>query len=521
MTASRLISLTLLPLLLPTAALAQTPLTASAPAPLNTSAATDSGNETALRLVSGSDGVLIAVWRSNDDLGGTIGTDRDILMARSADHGATWSTPTPLNTDAATDLQHDYRPRIATDGHGVWITVWDASGTIGEWPGAIEEDADVMVARSLDDGVTWSDRVYLNEDAETDYMDVDFDGMEADWSPQLVTDGDGLWIATWSYSYYDGSIITRGAAHITTSHDNGATWAETARGNEPDNTPTPIRSADGTWRMLWIGYDWDLEYHRAISYADQRVYSTYSADGDAWQNESLYSIAGSGSLSGSPLYGYIGSCSGATDGQGTWLAFWQQKPSPEVGETGTNWDIWGTMTTDDGETWTEPAPWLSNAASDTGDDEAPQIIHTGDDTWLLVWESTDSLGGTIGDDTDILFARLTPTDCNNNGIPDTDDLAAETSEDCNENGIPDECDIDSGTSDDCNENGIPDECDIETGVSEDCNENDIPDECDYEKGILTDEDENGVADQCDPCATIALIALATLLYGTITTRRTK
>ena len=31
-------------------------------------------------------------------------------------------------------------------------------------------------------------------------------------------------------------------------------------------------------------------------------------------------------------------------------------------------------------------------------------------------------------------------DCNQNGIPDDQDLAAGSSEDCNRNGIPDECD---------------------------------------------------------------------------------
>jgi hypothetical protein len=51
-------------------------------------------------------------------------------------------------------------------------------------------------------------------------------------------------------------------------------------------------------------------------------------------------------------------------------------------------------------------------------------------------------------------------DCNDNGIPDTDEIANGTAEDCNGNGVPDECDIASGASTDCNENGIPDDCEI-------------------------------------------------------------
>jgi serralysin len=76
-------------------------------------------------------------------------------------------------------------------------------------------------------------------------------------------------------------------------------------------------------------------------------------------------------------------------------------------------------------------------------------------------------------------------DCNNNGIPDPQDILDGTSEDCNDNLIPDECEVD------CNENDIPDECDITDGTSEDCSGNGIPDECE------PDCNNNGIADSCD------------------------
>jgi hypothetical protein len=49
------------------------------------------------------------------------------------------------------------------------------------------------------------------------------------------------------------------------------------------------------------------------------------------------------------------------------------------------------------------------------------------------------------------------SDCNNNGVPDDQDIANGTSADCNQNGIPDECDIANG-SEDTDGNGIPDVC---------------------------------------------------------------
>jgi hypothetical protein len=49
-------------------------------------------------------------------------------------------------------------------------------------------------------------------------------------------------------------------------------------------------------------------------------------------------------------------------------------------------------------------------------------------------------------------------DCNNNRVPDDQEIAGGTSADCNHNGAPDECDLALGFSQDLDRNGIPDEC---------------------------------------------------------------
>lgn len=49
-------------------------------------------------------------------------------------------------------------------------------------------------------------------------------------------------------------------------------------------------------------------------------------------------------------------------------------------------------------------------------------------------------------------------DCNENDIPDCEELQAGTASDCNTNGLLDECDISEGESSDNNANGVPDEC---------------------------------------------------------------
>jgi len=116
-------------------------------------------------------------------------------------------------------------------------------------------------------------------------------------------------------------------------------------------------------------------------------------------------------------------------------------------------------------------------------------------------------------------------DCNDNGIIDTEDIAAGTSQDCNTNSVPDECepdedcnlngatdicDLADGTSQDINANYVPDECDpdcntndfpddydVDVGTSADCNSNAIPDECDLTAGTSVDCNANATPDECE------------------------
>ncbi len=117
-------------------------------------------------------------------------------------------------------------------------------------------------------------------------------------------------------------------------------------------------------------------------------------------------------------------------------------------------------------------------------------INTGDPDFVPATGETD-----IDGDPRVVYGRVDigadeyyDNDCNDNGIPDDQDILNGTSQDCNANGIPDECESD------CNSNDVPDSCDIADGTSQDCNSNVIPDECE------SDCNQNGVADSCDIAA---------------------
>jgi hypothetical protein len=97
--------------------------------------------------------------------------------------------------------------------------------------------------------------------------------------------------------------------------------------------------------------------------------------------------------------------------------------------------------------------------------------------------------GHPGGEGDAVTASVTVTgDCNSNGVPDVQDIAAGTSDDCAGEGVPDECEPD------CNGNNVADSCDIAGGLAADCSGNGIPDECE------PDCDGTGVADTCEIAA---------------------
>jgi len=77
-------------------------------------------------------------------------------------------------------------------------------------------------------------------------------------------------------------------------------------------------------------------------------------------------------------------------------------------------------------------------------------------------------------------------DCNDNGLPDADEIAADPSLDCDGNGVLDECQSD------CDGDGVADACQILADPALDCDGNGVLDAC------QTDSDGDGVIDACEP-----------------------
>ena len=184
----------------------------TAPAPLNTNATSDSGDDINPRVNTDGNGNWVAVWHSKENLGGAIGTDSDFFVSRSTDNGATWTASVALNTNAASDVGTDYAPQVTTDSAGNWVAVWYSQEDLG----GIGTDYDIFVSRSTNNGATWTAPVALNTNAASD--------VGTDAAPQVTTDSSGNWVAVWaSAENLGGAISTDYDIFISRSTNNGAT----------------------------------------------------------------------------------------------------------------------------------------------------------------------------------------------------------------------------------------------------------------------------------------------------------
>ncbi len=347
----------------------------SAPLALDPGAGSDQAVDAEPDLATDRAGTWIAAWNSS---AGATGSDDDILFARSTDHGATWSAPAPLNSDAAGDALHDTAPRLAGDGQGNWVAVWYTRGG---------SDEDLRVARSLDDGVSWSAPAALNTNAASDSGD--------DESPRIASDGAGNWVAVWdSDDTLGGALGIDRDILVARSSDAGASWTDPAPLNGAASDFANDLAAEiasdgaGNWVAVWQSFD---SLGNTIG-LDADILVARSADqGATW---SAPAALNSAAVNDAAL---DRDAEVVSDGVGNWVAIWSSTESSDS-------DIFFARSTDAGATWSAQRALDPNAASDTGHDASPQLAMDGAGRSLAVWASSDPLDGTLESDYDLLAA---------------------------------------------------------------------------------------------------------------------
>lgn len=335
-------------------------------------------------------GTFITVWETTyDPYTRSSGERSRIMMARSTDAGKTWSFPVWLSSpDPRSGSNH--RPRIASNGGASWIAVWSSMDLPDGSQGA---DADIFYARSLDGGATWSRPSPLNTNGATDHGD--------DLSPVIASDGAGSWVAAWQ----SNDSLTGGIRAT-----NWILFARSSNGGQTFDPPHAIRSADdlsiyddgavdlsndarGNWVAVFQSWGrWGP--HVDLSTARS------SDNGRSWSSpKPLYSVERIQLVS---EYEPRVVC----DHAGLWRVVWWREDL--VGRSGSKTSrIVRSHSTDNGETWHGPELISPNALADSGNHYHPALAADRRGDWLAVWDARSALGGTVGDDLDIMTARIT------------------------------------------------------------------------------------------------------------------
>jgi len=334
-------------------------------------------------------GVWIATWYSHDNHGGTIGDDTDILFSRSTDKGVTWTPSLPLNSDAASDQTlYDYasdaEPDLACDGTGHWVAIWSKRLTMSG-------DSDLYIAHSTDNGATWSELALFDPNMATDTGN--------DWGPRVATDGAGHWVIVWSADRALGGTLGTDTDVLFSLSTDGFVWTPPAALNTDaatdtvdDNTPRIVTDGTGRWVVVW--------YRGIYNVVDYDIMMSYSDDAGATWSPPAYVNTNALTDTERDQRPTL-----ATDGQGEWVVVWYSRNSLGF-PIGTDDNVHFARSRDGAMSWSPPAI-LNSSAFDPQDinyDWNPEIVAAGHGRWITVWYSQFNLGGTIGNDWDLLFA---------------------------------------------------------------------------------------------------------------------
>jgi Bacterial Ig-like domain (group 2) len=270
-------------------------------------------------LATDGQGVWVSAWAHTWSWSTPVCTAYDVLFARSADDGATWSDPAYLNLRHQNDdpdhcvsnADYAHWAKVATDRQGTWLL-------FGRYNDLMHGgDNDIGIWRSTDNGLTFTGPEYLNTDAGSDASTED------DYAVNVVATGDGAWVAVWNRSELVSPGQFADALMIARSADGGATWSSPQRlfpsRSQYSDTGPDLKEHGGILALTWNGWV-------AGSGAEANIYVSRSFDhGQSWTTPVGVAQEDNTNYIGAPSLAMI---------DGAWLIAYAKTPDPSV-----FWDV--------------------------------------------------------------------------------------------------------------------------------------------------------------------------------------
>lgn len=278
--------------------------------------------------------------------------------------------------------------QFASNDGVLWIAIWSAIAT----PGAsLQGDADILFARSLDGGASWSAALPVLARFSADVGE--------DIEPTIVATGGDSFVVAWTTNETLGHTIESDYdITVTSTADGGANWSAptlvdpgAASDAGDDREPVLVMDGAGVIALFWSresgpGRDSDVAY-------------SISSDGGSTFSVPAYLDGAHTSDTGDDV---MPTALGL--GPGHFVVAWASN-GDQGGALGHDFDILLAMTHDGGATWSVPSAVDAAANSDAGDDLAPVLAGWTSQRLIAVWTSNDARSGILGVDFDLLWAQ--------------------------------------------------------------------------------------------------------------------
>jgi len=364
----------------------------------------DAANDRQPALATDGQGNWMSVWTSNAGIL-SAGTDDDILFARwSGVETPSVADVTTGLVNVATGVVDNLlsvngpeeNPSLATDGNGRWICVWQSKNLALNDQNS-PNDFDLHYA-IYDDGVgVWQGPFLIDNFVNTAHTD--------DETPTIMADGTGNWFLIWSAHEADlGGTGPDADIFFLKSIDNGATWGGNSFMAVVDNAgadTTPHAATDEAGNILVVWSSTDTQLGLDAVGGDSDIAFAVSRDNGA----TPFSV-GALSVYMSQDSGSDVTPRTATNSKGTWVVVWATETA--INGNGSDSDIVAATITDNGDTVGAPVIVNSFAQVDgSSADREPRITTDGFGTWVCVWESTYNPDGVAGIDGDLYFSVST------------------------------------------------------------------------------------------------------------------